>query len=98
MAPWPETSPLHPSRRDRGSHESPRGWRGYVRRWLSASSALTFSLLASCAFVIAGLAAVVLVVARGDFWAADLMLIGGIPVVGGLVTGLLGLRARSMAA
>jgi len=41
---------------------------------------------------------VVLVVARGDFWAGDLMLIGGIPVVGGLVTGLLGLRARSMAA
>jgi len=58
---------------------------------------LTFSLMAGGAFVVAGVTAVVLVMARGNSFAGDLLLIGGIPAVGGLVTGLLGLRARSMA-
>jgi hypothetical protein len=39
----------------------------------------------------------VIVAAQGDSFAGDLLLIGGIPVVGGLVSGVLGLRARSMA-
>jgi asparagine N-glycosylation enzyme membrane subunit Stt3 len=58
---------------------------------------LTFSLAASGAFVITGIAAVVIVAAQGDSFAGDLLLIGGIPVVGGMVSGVLGLRARSMA-
>jgi hypothetical protein len=58
---------------------------------------LTFSIVASGAFVVAGAVAVILVVANGNSFVGDLLLIGGIPAVGGLVSGLLGLRARSMA-
>jgi len=58
---------------------------------------LTFSLMASGAFVVAGVAAAVLVMARSNSFVGDLLLIGGIPAVGGLVTGLTCLRARSMA-
>jgi len=58
---------------------------------------LTFSIVASGAFVVAGAVAVILVVVNGNSFVGDLLLIGGIPAVGGLVGGLLGLRARSMA-
>ena len=53
-------------------------------------------MVASAAFVLVGIAAVILAVAQGDSFVDDLLLIGGIPVIGGLVTGLLSLRSRSM--
>lgn len=57
---------------------------------------LSFSMVASVAFVLVGIAAVILAVARGDSFVDDLLLVGGIPVVAGLVTGLLGRRSRAM--
>jgi hypothetical protein len=58
---------------------------------------LTFSILSSGVFVIAGVVAIAIVVARGQSGADDLLLIGALSLVGGVVSGLLGLRARSMA-
>jgi hypothetical protein len=55
---------------------------------------LTFSILASGVFVIAGVVAMAIAVARGG---DDPLLIGALTIVGGVVSGLLGLRARSMA-
>jgi hypothetical protein len=58
---------------------------------------LTFSILASGVFVIAGVVAMAIVVVRGQSGADDPLLIGALTIVGGVVSGLLGLRARSMA-
>jgi hypothetical protein len=57
---------------------------------------LSFSMVASAAFVLVGMAAVILAVARGGSFVDDLLLVGGIPVVAGLVTGQLGRRSRGM--
>jgi hypothetical protein len=58
---------------------------------------LTTSLVLSAAFVLAGVAAVLIVVAEGaNLVVADLLLIGGLPVVAGVITGVLAGRARAM--
>jgi hypothetical protein len=58
---------------------------------------LTWSLVVSAVFVVAGAAAVGIAVAGSDaVFVSDLLLFGGVPVVGGLVTGVLGLRSRRM--
>ncbi len=51
--------------------------------------ARSLSLVASAAMLVAGIVAAVAV--SGDF-ASDVLLVGGIPVLAGLVTGLLALR------
>jgi hypothetical protein len=58
---------------------------------------LSFSIAASAVFVLAGIATVAFLGLQGGVFASDLVLIGGIPLIGGVVSGLLGLRARSMA-
>jgi peptidoglycan/LPS O-acetylase OafA/YrhL len=58
---------------------------------------LGFSMAVSVVFVVGGIVAAVVAVAGGNPFAGDLLLIGGVPVVGGVVTGLLGRRARTMA-
>jgi len=58
---------------------------------------LGFSMAASVVFVVGGIVAAVVAAARGNPFGGDLLLIGGIPVVGGVVTGLLSRRARTMA-
>jgi hypothetical protein len=61
-----------------------------------AARTLTASLVLSAAFVVAGIAVAAFVAAGTDAFAADLLLIGGIPVVAGVVSGVLGLRARAV--
>jgi cell division protein FtsW (lipid II flippase) len=63
------------------------------RRWLT----LTFSIVASSVFVIAGVVAMAIVAARGQSGVDDRLLIGALSIVSGVVSGLLGLRARSLA-
>jgi hypothetical protein len=58
---------------------------------------LSFSIAASAVFALAGIATVAFLGLQGGVFASDLVLIGGIPLIGGVVSGLLGLRARSMA-
>jgi hypothetical protein len=57
---------------------------------------LRFSVLSSAVYVIGGVAAAALAAVRGDSFVDDLLLVGGIPVIAGLVSGLLGRRSRSM--
>jgi len=51
------------------------------------ATTLAFLVLAAGGFVIIGIAAALVASARGDSIAGDLLLIGGVPVVGGLVCG-----------
>ena len=61
------------------------------------NGSLTFSLVVSAAFVLVGVVAVVLIASgAGTVFVTDLLLIGGVPVVAGLITGALGLRSRRM--
>ena len=58
---------------------------------------LRLSLLVSGLFLTIGIAAAVTMALISDTtFVSDLLLLGGIPVAGGLVTGVLGLRARRM--
>src|SRR4030095_15514247 len=47
---------------------------------------LGFSMAVSVVFVVGGIVAAVVAVAGGNPFAGDLLLIGGVPVVGGVVT------------
>jgi hypothetical protein len=47
------------------------------------------SLVTSAVFVLAGAAVVAITVAGGNWFVSDLLLLGGLPVVGGIVTVLL---------
>jgi hypothetical protein len=62
------------------------------------AATLTFAMVASVAFVVGGVVAAILVATQENAFLADVLLVGGLPVIGGLVTGLLGRRARVMAA
>jgi len=59
---------------------------------------LTFSIVVSAAFVILGVASAGLSLLAQDSVVDDLLGVGGILVVGGLITGRLGQRSRSMSA
>jgi hypothetical protein len=63
-----------------------------ARRW---GRVLAASLALSAALAVAGIAAAAMVGAAGDTFLSDLLLVGGIPLVCGLVSGLLGRRARA---
>lgn len=52
----------------------------YRARWLS--------LVTSAVFVLGGLTAVAITAAGGSWFVSDLLLLGGIPVAAGIVTGL----------
>jgi hypothetical protein len=61
------------------------------------SLTLTYSIVASGVFVIAGVGTMAIAAARGQSGADDRLLIGAVSIVGGVLSGLLGRRARSMA-
>jgi hypothetical protein len=61
------------------------------------ASTLAFSIAASGVFVIAGIVLAIAVAAQGNTFVSDVLLVGGVPVLSGLVSGLLGVRARVMA-
>ena len=57
---------------------------------------LTFSMLASATFLLGGLVAAIVAATRDNAFAADVVLIGGVPLVGAVITWPLGLRALRM--
>jgi len=57
------------------------------------ASARRVSLAASALFVVGGFVAAVLAAANGGTFLADLLLLGGLPIVAGVVTGLAAGRA-----
>jgi hypothetical protein len=62
--------------------------RGVTLRW---------SVIVSGLFVLVGILAVVtMAIVSDSTFVSDLLLLGGVPLAGGLVTGVLGLRSRRM--
>lgn len=59
---------------------------------VTAYRARRLTLVTSVAFVVAGATAVVVTVAGGDWFVGDLLLLGGLPVLAGIVTLLVGGR------
>jgi len=62
---------------------------------LTGRGARQVALAASAAFVLGGVAAALLLLVDGGAFVSDVLLLGGVPVACGVVTGLLALHGRS---